>query len=131
MKAPVLLCYHLTGERAAQIRLLAMRYQIRFRPVSPAEYGEPIAALCGLEDKTGAPAPDADFPDEMLLLAFFPPALANAFLSAFRKSGVAPVALKAMLTETNSRWDSIALHAELSREADALRGGQPPTHSQA
>ena len=38
---------------------------------------------------------------------------------------VAPVALKAVLTETNAGWDSVRLHEELCRERDALsRGGK-------
>ena len=49
----------------------------------------------------------------------------DAFLRAFRSYRVAPVALKAVLTETNAGWDSVRLHEELCRERDALsRGGK-------
>ena len=111
MKQPVLLCYNLSGEKMQKIRLAAMRLKIRVRPVEEDEYAQTVAALCGLEEKTDAAYVGAGFEDEMLVMANFPAGMMNAFLGLFRRMGIAPVALKAMLTPTNAAWNSEKLHA--------------------
>ena len=45
----------------------------------------------------------------------------DAFLRGFRQSGMAPVALKAVLTPSNAAWSSTPLCAELRREHDTFR----------
>ena len=54
MKQAVLLCYNLKPEKAQKIRLAAMRLKIRVRPIAREEYGQTLAALCGLEELTDA-----------------------------------------------------------------------------
>ena len=122
MKQPVLLCYNLSGEKMQKIRLAAMRLKIRVRPVEKDEYAQTVAALCGLEEKTDAAYVGAGFEDEMLVMANFPAGMMNAFLGLFRRMGIAPVALKAMLTPTNAAWNSEKLHAEIAGEHQAMNG---------
>lgn len=124
MKQPVLLCYNLSGEKMQKIRLAAMRLKIRVRPVEKDEYAQTVAALCGLEEKTDAAYVGAGFEDEMLVMANFPAGMMNAFLGLFRRMGIAPVALKAMLTPTNAAWDSEKLHAEIAGEHQAMMNGK-------
>ena len=64
------------------------------------------------------------FDDEMLLIVNCPGPLLDLFLQAFRRQKLAPVRLKAVLTPTNREWDSVALHAELCRERQAIAEGQ-------
>ena len=124
MKQPVLLCYNLSGEKMQKIRLAAMRLKIRVRPVEEDEYAQTVAALCGLEEKTDAAYVGAGFEDEMLVMANFPAGMMNAFLGLFRRMGIAPVALKAMLTPTNAAWNSEKLHAEIAGEHQAMMIGK-------
>lgn len=124
MRQPVLLCYNLSGEKMQKIRLAAMRLKIRVRPVEEDEYAQTVAALCGLEEKTDAAYVGAGFEDEMLVMANFPAGMMNAFLGLFRRMGIAPVALKAMLTPTNAAWDSEKLHAEIAGEHQAMMNGK-------
>ena len=128
MKQPVLLCYNLSGEKMQKIRLAAMRLKIRVRPVEEDEYAQTVAALCGLEEKTDAAYVGAGFEDEMLVMANFPAGMMNAFLGLFRRMGIAPVALKAMLTPTNAAWDSEKLHAEIAGEHQAMMNGKEKRH---
>ena len=128
MKQPVLLCYNLSGEKMQKIRLAAMRLKIRVRPVEKDEYAQTVAALCGLEEKTDAAYVGAGFEDEMLVMANFPAGMMNAFLGLFRRMGIAPVALKAMLTPTNAAWDSEKLHAEIAGEHQAMMNGEAKLH---
>lgn len=128
MKQSVLLCYNLSGEKMQKIRLAAMRLKIRVRPVEKDEYAQTVAALCGLEEKTDAAYVGAGFEDEMLVMANFPAGMMNAFLGLFRRMGIAPVALKAMLTPTNAAWDSEKLHAEIAGEHQAMMNGKEKRH---
>ena len=128
MKQPVLLCYNLTGEKMQKIRLAAMRLKIRVRPIAREEYGQTLAALCGLEELTDATYDGAGFEDEMLVMANFPAGMMNTFLGLFRRMGITPVALKAMLTPTNAAWDSEKLHEELAGEHRAMTSGEGKRH---
>lgn len=128
MKQAVLLCYNLAPEKAQKIRLAAMRLKIRVRPVAKEEYGQTLAALCGMEETTDAAYGGAGFEDEMLVMANFPAAMMNTFLGLFRRMGIAPVALKAILTPTNAQWDSEKLHAEIASEHEAMMKGSGAAH---
>lgn len=125
MKPSVMLCYNLQGEKAAQIKLLAMRLRVRIREVAPGEYGETLASLCGMEPTAGTAPAGEPFADEMLVLANFTSAQLNEFLGGFRHAHIQPVSLKAVLTDTNMRWHSQALHRELTEEHKAMRAARP------
>jgi len=131
MKPPVLLCYNLPNEKSRKIKLLSMRMTIRVRTVAPEEYGQTLAALCGMEPMNPEAEPAAPFADELLVLAHFPQELITRFLYSFRKDGIEPVALKAVLTESNSTWNSAFLHDQLLLEHTALAEGKPPAHPDA
>ena len=120
MNVPLVLCYNLSPERAARIQTICLVQKLRLRTVAPAEYGEPIGALAGLFPAAGSPAPDFPADEEMLVLCGFPEPALHAFLQGFRKAGVAPVALKAVLTPTNANWNSVQLYQELRREHAAM-----------
>ena len=128
MKPPVLLTYNLHGERAAKIRMAAMRFRVRLRAVERREYARPLGEL--VEN-----GPDGDwngkaFDEEMLVMAHFPPVLVQAFLQGLRRAGVRPGGLKAVLTPTNAQWDSRALYTELCREREAISQGAASVHGQ-
>lgn len=112
----MVLGYNLTGERGEGIRRLAEGLGIRVRMVERAEYGQTLAALAGLEPETDEAYEGVGFEDEMMVMAFLPQGMLGKLLDGIRGAGLAPVALKAMLTPTNSRWDSLALHQELLEE---------------
>ena len=129
MKPPVLLTYNLHGERAAKIRMAAMRFHVRLRAVEKREYARPLGELV-----ESGPEGDWDgeaFDEEMLVMAHFPPALVQAFLQGLRRAGVRPGGLKAVLTPTNAQWDSRALYTELCREREAISQGAASVHGQA
>ena len=118
---PVVRLYNIEGPRLRQIEMLAACLGIRARAVQPGDYGRPVGSLCGAEDGEGARGLWNSFSEEMLVMAFFPQGMLQRFLDGFRQTGLAPVRLKAMLTETNSRWNSCELRSELLREEAAFR----------
>ena len=93
------------------------------RPGAQGVLGLPLGALAeGAVPET--PYSGDGFDDEMLLIVNCPGPLLDLFLQAFRRQKLAPVRLKAVLTPTNREWDSVALHAELCRERQAIAEGQ-------
>ena len=125
MNTPLVLCYHMGPERTARLKTLCLIQKLRFRVVAPEEYGESIGALAGLLPKSNAPAPaSSSVQEEMLVLCHFSESALNGFLLGFRKSGMTPVALKAVLTPTNADWNSLQLYEELRREHAVMSAGR-------
>ena len=117
---PVALLYNIGGERLKRIELLAACLGIRAQAVPPGDYGRPIGGLCGLPAERGAVGLWNGFGEEMLVMAFFTQAQLHRFLDSFRQTGLPSVRLKAVLTETNSRWNAFELRGELLREEAAF-----------
>lgn len=123
MNTPTVLLYNLDTPKGRQVKLLCLTMKFRVRTVVPREYGQTLKALMGREpaaEEYGGPG----FPEEMLVMADFSNAQMNAFLQGFRRKKIPSVALKAMLTPTNSQWDSLQLHAELLQEHEAMLRGE-------
>ena len=108
-----------------------MQLGVRVRPVAADAYGETLAALCGWEALAAAAAPDMPFSDEMLVLCNFSSAQLNDFLGGFKRGQIPPVALKAVLTDTNLHWTATMLQQELAQEHQALaaKAAQQPSDS--
>ena len=64
MKSPMLLCFNMSPEKAAKLRLICMRFSIRFQPVPREDWGKTLSALCGLEDA----APEAATPYAFIIV---------------------------------------------------------------
>lgn len=113
--------YNVSGEKLRRIRVALTRQGIRGRLVTPEEYGHPTGYLAGLEGFDPAEEPYAGdgFRDEMIVMSGLSSRQFSAFLDALRASR-ATVALKAVVTESNARWDSPTLHAALREEHDTM-----------
>ncbi len=119
MTAPTVLLYNLDSEKGRRIKLLCLAMKLRVRNVSPAEYGIPLKQLLqGGGEK--ASSESTGFSEEMLVLAHLSNGQLDDFLRGFRRKKIAPVALKAVLTPSNSAWDSLTLRQELLREREAI-----------
>ena len=128
MNTPTILLYNLDNPRGAKIRRMCLSLRLRTALVPRESYGLPLGALAeGAVPET--PSSGDGFDDEMLLIVNCPGPLLDLFLQAFRRQKLAPVRLKAVLTPTNREWDSVALHAELCRERQAIAEGQAGTFS--
>lgn len=102
---------------------MCLSLRLRTALVPRESYGLPLGELA--EGAVPEAPYDGDgFDDEMLLIVNCPGPLLDLFLQAFRRQKLAPVRLKAVLTPTNREWDSVALHAELCRERQAIAEGQ-------
>ena len=118
---PLMLCVHMSKERALRLSFAAMSLGVRVKIVEPDQEGQTLAALCGLEQPAAKPA-KAQVGEEMLVFAFMEDQLLEALLPALR-SGIAPVRLKAVLTPDNRGWNCGQLYRELKGEAEAFGRG--------
>ena len=123
MNTPTILLYNLDNPRGAKIRRMCLPLRLRTALVPRESYGLPLGELAaGKQPET--PYGGEGFDDEMMVLSDCPGRLLDLLLQSFRRNKVAPVHLKAVLTPTNREWDSVALHAELCRERQAIAEGQ-------
>ena len=115
------LLYNLSDrEKCMKIKFLLYRLGITGREVVQEEFGLPLGALLSLPGfETAEAAAGEAFSEEMLVMHALTQAQFSGLLDGLRQDGV-PVALKAMVTETNARWDSLRLHRELSAEHAAM-----------
>lgn len=116
MNQPMVLCYNMAGERAEQVRALALKAGIQPFLVPREAYAQTIGALCGLEVPTEEAYEGEGFEEELMLLAFLEKGMLSLFLDGFRNLGIPSVPLKAMLTENNATWNSLKLREELFDE---------------
>ena len=118
--ATVLLYNIRQREKLGKIKFILFKLGIGLREVQQEEFSAPVGSLLGLEV---SPESQEDaweaFHEEMLVMYGLSSAQFNALLGALRQNRV-PVALKAVVTETNSRWSSFRLHRELSAEHAAM-----------
>ena len=108
---PTLLAYQIDPKKLGKMQI-----------VCPADFGQPIGALAGVLPRE-PDAPAAPLPGEMLVMAHFRPGLLEGMLQGWRAAHIPPVALKAMLTDTNAAWTAPALYAEIAREHAAMHSG--------
>lgn len=119
----VVFFYNLNSAKGRKIRMLCMKMGLRIRSIDKAQYLEPVGALAGVPGYTltGEAYTGEGFQDEMLVMKGFTEPVLDQFLRGFKTLKIEPVALKAILTEANCGWTSLALHEELVKEHEAMR----------
>lgn len=123
---PILLTWNLPAKKAAKARMLAMRSGVRVAAVETWQYLQPLGSFTGDCGSMDSLYDGAGFSEEMLLFAHFPETLLSRFLQSWKATGLPPVALKAVLTDTNRDWNSLELHEQLVEERDSIRRGLRP-----
>lgn len=116
--APSALLYALSDARWDAVSTLCRTQGVTPRRLEGGDYATPIGALLGFPGAAaGAGGPILD---EMMVLCGFTAQRLDDFLAAFRAQGVAPIALKAVLTPSNAAWSGAALYRELLRERQGM-----------
>ena len=114
------LLYNLNdADKRMRIKLILFRLGLSARDVRPEEFGCPLGLLLGREGFAPAEA-DGSFAEEMLVMHELSQAQFSSLLNALRQGRV-PVALKAVVTDTNIAWSSLRLHSELAAEHAAMQ----------
>ena len=123
MKAPQkqLIAFSVTGSRRAALERVCREEGIRLTLAAPEDRQQTLAALCGMMPKKAA-APQQPFARELAILCGFDEAGLDGFLAAWKKTGLEPIRLKAVLTPANALWTAERLYREIAAEDAAVRG---------
>lgn len=116
------LLYNIGEEKGRQLRMLMIRMGMRVRMVEKIDYVKPIGTLAGIKDVT-LEHPEGevcDFQDEMMVMRGFSSSRLDLFLRNMRKAGITPIDYKAIVTPTNSRWNSWELYQEIKKEHEEM-----------
>ena len=131
MRATVL-CYNLKGTtKGRKIGLIFGFLGYRVRHVEKEEYLLPVGEVAegrtaeSINGEAGVETKEIEavFQDEMLLMCPENGRMLDEALLRMRKEKV-QVPLKAVLTEMNKNWTSVALHDEILREHEKMTGGR-------
>lgn len=121
----LILAFNIPPEKQIKLRMLCALVKAQFKPVAPADYSLTLGEL--ILGKSAAPQSNAatnTFTDEMLVIAGLSGQKFNLFLRDFKRMGIPPIPLKAMLTATNAEWTPVQLYQELCTERDAFARGE-------
>lgn len=138
---------------AAKLKGVLVRMGIRIKNITPEQTGELVGTLAGMpgfaegkelwkqvmaqkesqEADEGAGRADSDttdresiskIPEEILVMKNFTGRRIDELLLNLRKAGVPKIALKAVVTEQNSRWTFYQLYEEIKKEHLAMTAAE-------
>lgn len=122
--AQTILTFRLGKEKQGLIASVSRRLGIRVVQVDREDYGQKLGALAGIngfpKEKSVYDGPE--LPAEMLVFSGMNSAQVDAFLDAYRESGLPKINLKAVITPDNIFWSVQQLFMELMHEHMAFGG---------
>lgn len=122
MRESILLINFQDKKKLREIQMMAMAVKLRMKLVDKSDYLQPIGYLAGNKEipPTDARYEGEELEQEMMVFAGLTEDHLNQMLFLMRKSGIAPVNYKAILTDTNKNWTVPELYEELQREHEAM-----------
>ncbi len=116
--AQTILEFRLDRDKADAIQKICQQLGIRIVSVERRDYGQKLGALAGVKGfvKEKKIYTGAEFPAEMLVFSGMNSLQVDTFLDAYKTYGVAPIALKAIVTAHNVSWSADVLLRELMQE---------------
>jgi hypothetical protein len=113
-----ILGFRIESEKRAALSRICVKLEIELVEVALRDYGQKLGVLAGVKgfvrDKTVYHGPE--LPGEMLVFSGMNSGQVDDFLAEYKKTGLAPIALKAVATPDNVFWSADALFRELMRE---------------
>ena len=103
--------YHigLNSQRGQEITQALGEISVQVKEIKEEQLGETLGYCLGLPgfSKNDSPLAEEGFDQEVLVMKGFTRQSMDRMLKQFQRKGVPPVALKAVLTEHNSKWRCI------------------------
>ena len=100
--------YHigLNSQRGQEITQALGEISVQVKEIKEEQLGETLGYCLGLPgfSKNDSPLAEEGFDQEVLVMKGFTRQSMDRMLKQFQRKGVPPVALKAVLTEHNSKW---------------------------
>ena len=112
------LLFHINKDKLSQINALCKKMGLQAVTVERRQYNESLGALAGIQgfSSSGKGYTGTDFPMEMMVFSGIPSDELDTLLAAYRREGIPPVPLKAILTPHNLFWTAGKLYEELMKE---------------
>mgnify|MGYP002518608707 CR=1 FL=1 len=122
MRETVLLFNIKDKKRVRDLQMICMSLRIRVRTVKKEEYLQPVGVLAGMKEmeKKEEIYDGEELADEMMVFAGVTGSHLDQILFMMRKKGMKRMDYKAVLTDTNSKWNVPELYQELEREHAAM-----------
>ena len=111
-----------TMKHVARLKSVLVRMGIRIKNISSHQVMEQVGYLAGLPgfESAGEVEELPQIPEQVMVLKQFSGSRIDALLMNLRKAGVPKIELKAVLTESNSKWTFYQLYEELRQEHEAM-----------
>lgn len=119
---PTVLCYNLKGtQKGKKITMIFGFLGYKIRHVPAEEYLVALGALAGAEPRMEEEIYHGEgFSEEMLVIHTEQEELLDQALFLMRKEKV-QLELKAVLTQSNREWNSLALYEEIKKEHEIMK----------
>jgi hypothetical protein len=118
-----LIMYHVNDEnKKIQLEVLCLGLSIQAKELKPSDLNEQVGRLAGIKGTLPQPASINQIPaifsmPELILFSGVPSSKLDEFLQSYKKLGLTPTKLKAVVTPNNVSWTLYQLINELSQEA--------------
>ena len=125
-KEQVLYYHPETSDKTQLLKGVLVRMGIRIKNISPMQVNETVGCLAGLPGFEAGEVPGEQgelpvIPEEMMVLQGFSRQRLDELLREIRRAKIPPVALKAVLTESNCRWSFYELYREIRAEHEKMQ----------
>lgn len=114
----IILEFRLDRDKHNMLQEICVRLGIKNICVGRRDYAQKLGALAGVagfsKDQKKYTGPE--FPAEMLVFSGMNSGQVDIFLDEYKKTGLAPIGLKAVITANNVFWTAETLFQEIMRE---------------
>lgn len=121
--SPLVMVYTEDAGKAQQISVLCSQLGMRMRRLAQADANLEVGQLAGIggkKQRAAVKAPVVFCLPELMIFSGLPDGKLEQFLEAYKMAGIAPVALKAIVTPYNFNWSVYELAQELIKERTAM-----------
>lgn len=116
--AQTVLLFRLNQDKYAAVRQVCKILGIRILDIARKDYSQKLGSLAQIQgfSKEAKKYDGPELPAEMLVFSEMNSDQVDAFLAKYKKTGVEPIALKAVVTDQNIFWTADRMQKELLRE---------------
>ena len=122
MREMVLYYNTVQNPNVAKLKGVLVRMGVRIKNITPEQVTQTVGYLAGIEGypESEMPAVLPVIEEEMLVMRGFTSRRIDELLMNLRKAGVPKIALKAVVTESNSGWSFYHLYEEIREEHEKM-----------
>lgn len=113
-----ILLFGIHPDKKIRLKTICLRIGADIFEIAPCDYNQQLGYLAGRKGFVKSPikATGLPLPKEMMVFEGFDSDDLDVFLEAYKKEGLAPIALKAVVTPVNANWTAMQLSFELIKE---------------